>query len=458
MWYNNVIEVIGNTPLVRLNKITSGIKATVLAKLEYLNPGASIKDRIALGMIEDAEHRGLLKPGGTVIEWTAGNTGVGLALVCTIKGYKSIFVMPDKVSQEKIDLLRAMGSEVVITPTAVKPEDPRSCYSVAEHLSKTIPNSYYPNQFENPYNPKAHYETTGPEIWRDTEGKVTHVVGAIGTGGTMTGIGKYLKEKNPDIKIIAVDPVGSTYMAYYKTGKLVETSPYKVEGMGGSCIPKTVDFRFIDDVVQISDADGFNTGRELSKKEGIFGGGSSGCSLAAALQLAQGLPESAIVVVMITDTGARYISKMYNDLWMKENNYTESFKGSKSAMTAGHILHDKKTTRLIFTTPEATLIETFELMKRNEISQVPILSDGAAIGSISENKILSILISDGEAKMNKVIGYMEKPFPTVLASTTLDHLSHHLDRETSAVLVQNGTTGDLKIITKSDLISAITSN
>ncbi|MBC8045098.1 MAG: pyridoxal-phosphate dependent enzyme [Rhizobacter sp.] len=456
MWYNNIIETIGNTPLVKLNRIAAGMKATVLAKIEYMNPGGSIKDRIALGMVEDAERRGLIKEGGTIIEWTAGNTGIGLAIVCTIKGYKSIFVMPDKVSQEKIDLLRALGSEVVITPTAVKPEDPRSCYSVAEHLSKTIPNSYYPNQFENPYNPKAHFETTGPEIWAQTEGKVTHVVAAMGTGGTVTGIGKFLKSKNPEIKMIATDPVGSIYAEYFRTGHISsETSPYKVEGMGGSKIPHTADFSVIDDVVPVSDKDAFNCGRELSKAEAIFAGGSSGATMYAALQLAKGLDETAVVVAMITDTGARYVSKMYSDTWMKENNLTATHAGGKMGVTAADILGAKKNTKLIFTTPEAPLMDTFEMMKRNEISQVPIISDGVAIGSINENKILSILMGDENAKHGKVVGFMDKSFPVLPAETTIAGLSKEFSRETPAVLI-SGEDGSLRILTKSDLISAIT--
>lgn len=458
MWYNNIIETIGNTPLVRLNRLTQGLRATVLAKIEYMNPGASIKDRIALGMIEDAERRGLIKPGGTIIEWTAGNTGIGLGIVCAIKGYKAIFVMPDKVSQEKIDLLRAMGAEVVITPTAVKPEDPRSCYSVAEHLSKTIPNSYYPNQFENPYNPKAHFETTGPEIWEQTDGRVTHVVGAMGTGGTMTGIGKFLKLKNPNIKIIGVDPVGSVYAEYFRTGHIAaETSPYKVEGMGGSKIPKTVDFSVIDDVIQVSDKEAFNCGRELSRLEAIFAGGSSGATMYAALRVAEKADENAVIVAMITDTGARYLSKMYNDIWMKENNLADSFHGKKSEMTAADILATKKNSRLIFATPEASLMDAFEMMTRNEISQLPVISDGAAIGSLSENRLLSILIGDEDAKENKVVGYMEKAFPTLPPETTLAHLSRELTHSAAALIaypMESG--GDMRLITKSDLISAIT--
>jgi cystathionine beta-synthase len=456
MWHNSILDTIGQTPMVRLNRIAKSVKPIVLAKLEFMNPGGSIKDRIALSMIEDAERKGLIKPGGTIIEWTAGNTGIGLALVATVKGYKSIMVMPDKVSQEKIDLLRALGSEVVITPTAVKPEDPRSCYSVAEHLAKTIPNSYYPNQFTNDANPQIHVETTGPEIWEQTNGRVTHVFTAIGTGGTITGIGRYLKSKNPAIKIIGTDPVGSAYAEYFRSGKMpAELGLYKLEGMGGSKIPKTVDFSIIDDVVTVADGEAFHTGRELSRLEGIFGGGSSGATLHAALQYAKRLDENALIVAMITDTGARYVSKMYNDIWMKENNFAQSFDKQKSKLTAADIVASKRQRQLIFATPETPLSEAFEMMKKNEVSQVPILSDGAEIGSISENKILSILLGEDNAQHNKVIGYMEKPFPIVPSGTTLTTLSDELSRD-NAVLVELPE-HEFQIITKSDLIAAITS-
>ncbi|MFN3394057.1 MAG: pyridoxal-phosphate dependent enzyme [Candidatus Thermochlorobacter sp.] len=456
MWKNSILETIGQTPMVRLHRITKSLKPVMLAKLEFMNPGGSIKDRIALSMIEHAEQNGLLKPGGTIIEWTAGNTGIGLALVATVKGYKCIMVMPDKVSQEKIDLLRALGSEVVITPTAVKPEDPRSCYSVAEHLAKTIPNSYYPNQFSNEANPEVHYRTTAQEIWEQTDGKVTHVFAAMGTGGTVSGIAKRLKELNPKVKVIGVDSVGSAYAPYFKTGEMpAEIGLWKLEGMGGSRIPKTADFSVLDDVIAVSDGEAFSAGRALSKLEAIFAGGSSGAALYAAMKYAKHLSEDDVVVVMITDTGARYLSKMYNDLWMKENNFVQSFSHDKSKMTAADVLASKKNRKLIFVTPETPLFEAFELMKKYEISQAPIISDGAEIGSISDNKILSILLAEADAKQNKVIGYMEKPFPILPPNAPLSQLSDELMRD-NAVLIGDGNS-EFEIITKSDLIAAITS-
>lgn len=456
MWKNSILDTIGQTPMVRLHRITKSLKPVMLAKLEFMNPGGSIKDRIALSMIEHAEQNGLLKPGGTIIEWTAGNTGIGLALVATVKGYKCIMVMPDKVSQEKIDLLRALGSEVVITPTAVKPEDPRSCYSVAEHLAKTIPNSYYPNQFSNEANPEVHYRTTAQEIWEQTDGKVTHVFAAMGTGGTISGIAKRLKELNPKVKVIGVDSVGSAYAPYFKTRQMPEEiGLWKLEGMGGSRIPKTADFDMLDDVIAVSDGDAFSVGRALSKLEAIFAGGSSGAALHAAMKYAKQLSEDDVVVVMITDTGTRYLSKMYNDLWMKENNFAQSFSHDKSQMTAADVLATKKNRKLIFVTPETPLFEAFELMKKYEISQAPIISDGAEIGSISDNKILSILLAEADAKQNKVIGYMEKPFPILPPNAPLSKLSDELTRD-NAVLIGDGNS-EFEIITKSDLIAAITS-
>ncbi len=457
MWHNNILETIGNTPIVKINRLAKHLKPTILAKIEYTNPGGSIKDRIGVAMIEDAERSGKIKPGATIIEWTAGNTGIGLALVCAVKGYKLIAVMPDKVSQEKIDLLRALGAEVVITPTAVKPDDPRSVYSVTEHLAKTIPNSYYPNQFENPRNPEIHFATTGKEIWEQTEGKVTHVVAAMGTGGTISGIAKFLKSKNPKIQCIGVDSQGSAYQPFFKTGSVpAELGLWKVEGMGGGKIPKTADFQSLDDVIAVSDKDAFNCARDLSQMEGIFAGGSSGATMFATLELSKSLDDSAVVVALITDTGERYISKMYNDIWMKENNFLRSLRGDKSSVTALDIAQQKHD-NLIYVVPETTLAETFELMKKNEVSQVPVLSDGAVIGSVSENKILSILISDEQAKANKVIGYMEKPFPIVAPETKLADVSKEFTRDNSAVLVELPDS-TLQIITKSDVIAAITAS
>ncbi|MEX2436183.1 MAG: pyridoxal-phosphate dependent enzyme [Balneolaceae bacterium] len=327
MIYDSIIDTIGNTPLVRLNKITGNIQTTIAAKVEYLNPGQSIKDRIALKMINDAEEQGLLKPGGTIIEGTSGNTGMGLALVAAVRGYQCIFTTTDKQSREKIDLLRALGARVEICPTNVEPDDPKSYYSVAKRLSEEIPNSYYPNQYDNLSNTVAHYETTGPEIWEQTDGKVTHYVAGMGTGGTISGAAKFLKEKNPEIKIIGVDSVGSVYKKYFETGEFdkKEVKPYLTEGIGEDIIPKNVNFELIDDVVQVNDKNAFQTTRALAKQEGLFIGGSCGSAVYGALEYArnQKLTENDLMVVILPDSGTRYISKIYNDEWMKENGFLE---------------------------------------------------------------------------------------------------------------------------------------
>lgn len=327
MIYDSIIDTIGNTPLVRINKITGNIQATIAAKVEYLNPGQSVKDRIALKMIDDAEAQGLLKPGGTIIEGTSGNTGMGLALVAAVRGYQCIFTTTDKQSREKIDLLRALGARVEICPTNVEPDDPKSYYSVAKRLSEEIPNSYYPNQYDNLSNTVAHYETTGPEIWEQTDGKVTHYVAGMGTGGTISGAAKFLKEKNPEIKIIGVDSVGSVYKKYFETGEFDknEIKPYLTEGIGEDIIPKNVNFELIDDVIQVNDKNAFQTTRALAKQEGLFIGGSCGSAVYGALEYArnQKLTENDLMVVILPDSGTRYISKIYNDDWMKENGFLE---------------------------------------------------------------------------------------------------------------------------------------
>jgi cystathionine beta-synthase len=328
MILNSIIEAIGNTPLVRLNRITGDLKLTVAAKVEYLNPGQSIKDRIAVKMINDAEKKGLIKPGGTIIEGTSGNTGMGLALVAAVRGYKCIFTTTDKQSQEKVDLLRALGATVEVCPTNVEPDDPRSYYSVAKRLSEEIPNSYYPNQYDNLSNTQAHYETTGPEIWEQTEGKITHYVAGMGTGGTISGAAKFLKEKNPNIKVIGVDSIGSVYKKYFETGEFDkdEIKPYLTEGIGEDIIPENVNFDLIDDVVQVSDIDAFQTTRALAKQEGLFIGGSCGAAVSGALQYAKTnkLGKDDLMIIILPDSGTRYISKIYNDKWMEENGFLES--------------------------------------------------------------------------------------------------------------------------------------
>src|SRR5213593_411266 len=338
MWHNDILEVIGNTPMVRLNRVARGVRPTMLAKLEYLNPGGSVKDRIGIMMLEAAEKEGKIKPGGTIIEGTSGNTGMGLALAGAIKGYQCIFTMPDKMSQEKIDALRALGAEVIVTPTQVDHHDPRSYHSVALRLSREIANSIFPNQYENPANTEAHYKTTGPEIWEQTEGKVTHVVIGVGTGGTVTGIARFLKEKNAKIRVIGADPAGSIFAEMFKTGRKPQVQPYKTEGIGQDELPGNVDFSVIDEIYAIPDKDAFILTRQLARQEGIFAGGSAGSALSAALKHAENMTAEHVVVIVIPDSGARYLSKIYNDNWMRENQFLEP----RLKISAGQVVHDKQ--------------------------------------------------------------------------------------------------------------------
>ncbi len=452
MWYENILEVIGNTPMVRLNRVARGLRATLLAKLEYLNPGGSVKDRIGITMLEAAENAGKIKPGGTVIEGTSGNTGMGLALAATIKGYQCIFTMPDKMSQEKIDSLRALGAEVIVTPTEVDHHDPRSYHSVALRLSREIPNSIYPNQYENPANTQAHYDTTGPEIWQQTDGKVTHVVIGVGTGGTITGIARFLKEKNPDIRVIGVDPQGSIFAEMFRTGVKPQIQPYKVEGIGQTELPGNVDFSVIDEIHAVSDKDAFLRTRLLARFEGIFAGGSSGAVLHVALKCAEKLTENDIVVILVADSGTRYLSKIYNDNWMRENQFLEP----RISLTVGQVLHDKvrRTGQLVSIPLGVTVEEAVNLMREHDISQVPIIEGGEVVGSMSETGILNILVSDPVAKRKPVAEYMEKPFPVISEGASLTELAQSMDKQTPAILVKQASGFD--IITKSDLIFFLT--
>ena len=450
MIYNNILETIGNTPLVRLNKVCKDLPCTVLAKVETFNPGHSIKDRMAVKMIEDAEADGRLKPGGTIIEGTSGNTGMGLALAAIVKGYRLICTMPDKQSKEKMDILRAMGAEVVVTPTNVEADDPRSYYSVAKRLNEEIPNSFYPNQYYNPSNAVAHYEQTGPEIWEQTEGKVTHLVVGVGTGGTISGTGKFLKEQNPNIKVWGIDTYGSALKAYHETGKIVESEIYSyvTEGIGEDIIPSCVDFDVIDLFEKVTDKDGMLMTRELAKKEGLLVGNSAGCAVQGLLQLKDGLTPDDVVVVVFHDHGTRYVGKIFNDDWMRDRGFLD--KGRISVVE----VHGAKQPELKSVEASAPVSDVVKLITENGISQVPVFENGKPVGAVTEGKLFSHLFNNPEDKNTQVRDIMQKPLPEVEGGKVVTEIADMFDKDTPAVLYKDGS-GSYRILTKHDIIKAI---
>lgn len=455
-YYSTLIEAIGDTPLVKLNKVTDGVKGTVLAKVEYFNPGNSVKDRIALKMIEDAERSGELKPGGTIIEGTSGNTGMGLALVALAKGYKCIFTLSDKQSQEKIDVLRAVGAEVIVCPTNVPPTDPRSYYSVARKLNEDIPNSIYPNQYDNPSNTAAHYEATGPEIWRDTAGKVTHYVAGMGTGGTICGTSKYLKEQNEGVISIAVDSYGSVFKKYKETGIFDENEiyPYLTEGIGEDILPKNVNFDLIDEVVKVTDKDGAVMARRLAREEGLFVGWSCGSAVHGALEYArEHLSETDVMVVILPDHGTRYLGKVYNDAWMKDHGFLESRKFA----TARDIVQSKRSSGALKTIDSRMKIgDAILLMNENGIDQIPVKDGGEFVGSLSTTRVLKGLLDNPEIKNVQVAEAMDTAFQFVGMDNTVDVLSSLINKDSPALLVRDDQE-DVHIITQSDLLMAMSS-
>lgn len=454
MIYNSIIDTIGNTPLIRLNKINKGIAGEVLVKVEYFNPGNSMKDRMAIKMVEDAEKEGILKPGGTIIEGTSGNTGMGLALAGIAKGYKCIFTMADKQSKEKIDILRAVGAEVIVCPTNVAPDDPRSYYAVARKLNEDIPNSFYPNQYDNLSNWKAHYETTGPEIWKDTEGRITHFAAGVGTGGSMSGTSKYLKEQNKEMVSIGIDTYGSVFKKYKETGEFDENEiyPYLTEGIGEDILPKNVDFSVIDHFIKVTDKDAAVMTRRLSREEGLFVGWSCGSAAHGALEYARAnLKKGDVMVILLPDHGTRYLGKVYNDDWMRNHGFLED----KTYGTARDIVAARNEAyQLVVVRKEDKIRDAIALMNEKSVSQIPVMEEGQVIGSLTDNKLLLKIIENPEIKDASVEQVMEDSMQFVALDSTLDVLSSMVEKE-KAVLVRDEA-HRVHIITKHDILEAIT--
>ena len=445
--HDSVLEVMGHTPLVRLHKVVRGVRAEVVAKLEFLNPGGSVKDRIGPVMIEEAEREGRLRPGGTVVEATSGNTGVGLAIAAAVRGYKTIFVMPDKMSDEKIRLLRAFGARVVITPTAVAPEDPRSYYSVSRRLAEETPNSYYANQYANPANPRAHYATTGPEIWEQTAGRVDIFAAAMGTGGTISGAGRYLKERNPQLRVLAIDPLGSVLYDYYKTGRMREAHTYKVEGIGEDFLPQTLDFSVIDDAVQVSDRESFAMTRRLVREEGIFCGGSSGTAVAGLLKYLRTLPDAGgglRAVVILPDSGSRYLSKIFSDDWMREHGFLDVELG-----TVGDVVQ-AKAMALVTATRRDVVSDVIAKMKQYDVSQLPVIENGRLVGMISEVDLLNYLLEGHHRTSDPIESIIDPAPPVVDPVSAVDILADVFLSANAAVVVDHGAV--VGIVTKIDVI------
>ncbi len=450
MWLQSILETIGNTPLIKLNKITKDLPCTVLAKVEYFNPGNSIKDRMALKMLEVAEREGKIKPGGTIIEGTSGNTGMGLALAACVKGYKCIFTTTDKQSKEKADILKAVGAEVIVCPTNVEPDDPRSYYSVSKRLATEVPNSWYVNQYDNLANRDAHYEQTGPEIWEQTEGKITHLVVATGTGGTIVGTGKYLKEKNPNIKVWAIDSYGSLLKKYFETGEedQKEVYPYISEGFGEDFVPQNYDMQYIDCFEKVTDKDGAVMARRIAKEEGMFCGYSAGSCLQGLIQLKASLKKDDVVVCIFHDHGSRYVGKVYNDEWMMERGFLD-------VKTFKDLISGRGSQRLITVAPTQTVLEAIELMKKYDIENIPVIDQDKNIGAISESGLFNKILTNPDIKTQTIATVMEKAYPEVAFNTAVERLSSFINKENGAVLSRDES-GSFHIVTKYDIIQSLT--
>ena len=447
----NILETIGNTPMVKLNTLTKDLPCLVLAKYETFNPGNSTKDRMAVKMIEDAEANGSLKPGGTIIEGTSGNTGMGLALAAIVKGYKMICVISDKQSKEKMDILRAVGSKVVVCPTNVEPEDPKSYYSTSKRLAEETPNSWYVNQYDNPSNALAHYESTGPEIWKQTDGKITHFVVGVGTGGTISGVGKYLKEQNPNVKIWGIDTYGSVFKKYHETGEFDENEiyPYITEGIGEDILPKNVDFSIIDGFTKVTDKDAAIYTQRLAKEEGMFLGNSAGAAIKGILQLKEHFKKDDVVVVLFHDHGSRYVGKMFNDEWMRERGFIED-----EITSAADLVANNSEKPLVTVKTEELVSHAIERMKAHKISQIPVEDSSGFVGAIDEADLLRKYIENKDISDLPIKEVMHKPFPIVDKNTPIETISKLFDKENNAVLVKLEE-GKYQIITKYDIISAL---
>jgi cystathionine beta-synthase len=450
---DNILETIGNTPMVRINSLTKELKATVYAKVETFNPGNSIKDRMALKMIEDAEKSGILKPGGTIIEGTSGNTGMGLAIAAIIKGYKCIFTTTDKQSPEKFDALRALGAEVIVCPTDVDPEDPRSYYSVSSRLEKEVPNSWKPNQYDNLSNSQAHYEQTGPEIWDQTDGKITHLVVGVGTGGTISGTGRYLKEKNPNIKLWGIDTYGSVFKKYKETGVFDknEIYPYITEGIGEDFLPANVDFSLIDRFEKVTDKDAALMTRQIALQEGIFAGNSAGSAMAGLLQLKGELKEGDVVVVIFHDHGTRYLGKMFNDKWMLQKGFFD-----KKGLTAKDLINSSANGSLVTVESTETVGSAIAMMHKMNFTQIPVTTDKRIVGALNENVLFAKIVENPDVKNSSVSSVMTPAFPFVDVSTPVDSISKMLTDTNLAVLIRDFKLDKTYIITRYDIINALT--
>ena len=453
-YHETILNLVGHTPLVRMRKLAQACPAPILAKLEFFNPGGSVKDRIGLAMVEAAAREGKLPPGGTIVECTSGNTGLGLAMVAAVRGYRAVFCMPDKVSSEKVNLLKAFGAEVLLSPTAVAPESPESYYSVAKRVAAERPGAYLMNQYFNPANPQAHYETTGPELWEQTRGRITHFVAGMGTGGTISGTGRYLKEKNPKVQVIGADPVGSILKHYHETGEIAEAQTYKIEGVGEDFIPGATDFKVVDRVISCNDRDGLNTARRLAREEAIFVGGSAGMAAWVALQVARELTPEDLVVVLLPDTGERYLSKVHNDEWMRDNHLLDP------EVTRVHEVlgaKGRKLPRLLSVQADEPVRRALHLVEQHDITQIPVFREGQLVGTIFDSELLKRVLENSNVLDEKVSTLMGEPLPVVGANEPVSQVTRLLASRTPAVLVREDgqVTG---ILTRFDMLQFIAEN